>query len=87
MQIQIDKRNNNIVYTGLQFGNYYRLDLENESRKNIKLAINLVSHRLDLTGKHLFLFQSTTKTLYILEVINCIDLLTKEIIGMRFLMI
>ena len=36
MQIQIDKRNNNIVYTGLQFGNYYRLDLENESRKNIK---------------------------------------------------
>ena len=36
MQIQIDKRNNNIVYTGLQFGNYYRLDLENQSRKNIK---------------------------------------------------
>jgi photosystem II stability/assembly factor-like uncharacterized protein len=28
MQVQIDKRNSNIVYTGYQFGNYYRLDLE-----------------------------------------------------------
>ena len=36
MQIQIDKRNNNIVYTGLQFGNYYRLDLSNNDRKSIK---------------------------------------------------
>lgn len=26
MQVQIDNRNNNIVYTGFQFGNYYRLD-------------------------------------------------------------
>ena len=36
MQIQIDNRNNNIVYTGLQFGNYYRLDLSNNDRKSIK---------------------------------------------------
>ena len=36
MHIQIDSRNNNIVYTGLQFGNYYRLDLSKQSRKNIK---------------------------------------------------
>ena len=36
MQIEIDNRNNNIVYTGLQFGNYYRLNLSKESRKNIK---------------------------------------------------
>ncbi|PCJ97645.1 MAG: glycosyl hydrolase [Flavobacteriaceae bacterium] len=28
MQIQIDKRNSNIVYTGYQFGNYYRLDVD-----------------------------------------------------------
>ncbi|WP_410006805.1 WD40/YVTN/BNR-like repeat-containing protein [Aequorivita nionensis] len=26
MQVQIDSRNSNIVYTGFQFGNYYRLD-------------------------------------------------------------
>ncbi len=26
MQVQIDSRNSNIVYTGYQFGNYYRLD-------------------------------------------------------------
>lgn len=36
MQIQIDNRNNDIVYTGLQFGNYYRLNLDDGSRKNIK---------------------------------------------------
>lgn len=30
MQIQIDSRNHNIVYTGYQFGNYYRLNLETE---------------------------------------------------------
>lgn len=31
MQIQIDSRNPNIVYTGFQFGNYYRFDLQNEN--------------------------------------------------------
>lgn len=30
MQIQIDSRNHNIVYTGYQFGNYYKLNLETE---------------------------------------------------------
>jgi photosystem II stability/assembly factor-like uncharacterized protein len=30
MQIEIDDRNSNVVYTGYQFGNYYRLDLEKE---------------------------------------------------------
>ena len=29
MQVQIDNRNHNIVYTGYQFGNYYRIDREN----------------------------------------------------------
>lgn len=36
MQIQIDSRNNNIVYTGFQFGNYYRLNLETEENKAIQ---------------------------------------------------
>ncbi|MBT8221534.1 MAG: glycosyl hydrolase, partial [Eudoraea sp.] len=36
MQVQIDNRNPNIVYTGFQFGNYYRLDLGNRKRKAIQ---------------------------------------------------
>lgn len=36
MQVQIDKRNSNVVYTGFQFGNYYRLDLENKKRAAIQ---------------------------------------------------
>lgn len=36
MQVQIDNRNSNIVYTGFQFGNYFRLDLENEKRTYIQ---------------------------------------------------
>ncbi|TAI47465.1 glycosyl hydrolase [Flagellimonas allohymeniacidonis] len=36
MQVQIDNRNSNIVYTGFQFGNYYRLNLENGKRKYIQ---------------------------------------------------
>lgn len=30
MQIAVDTRDNNTVYTGLQFGNYYRIDLKEE---------------------------------------------------------
>ncbi len=36
MQVQIDSRNNNIVYTGFQFGNYYRLNLETEEQSYIQ---------------------------------------------------
>ena len=39
MQVQIDKRDSNIVYTGFQFGNYYRLNLADEGnsyRNSIK---------------------------------------------------
>lgn len=36
MKVQIDKRNSSIVYTGFQFGNYYRLDLANKKRKAIQ---------------------------------------------------
>ncbi len=32
MQVQIDSRNNNIVYAGSQFGFYYRVNLETEER-------------------------------------------------------
>lgn len=35
MQVQIDSRNINIVYTGFQFGNYYRLDLAKNENKPI----------------------------------------------------
>ncbi|MGB5554469.1 MAG: glycosyl hydrolase, partial [Flavobacteriaceae bacterium] len=36
MQVQIDSRNPNIIYTGSQFGYYYRLDLQNDKRKYIQ---------------------------------------------------
>ncbi|WP_431157229.1 WD40/YVTN/BNR-like repeat-containing protein [Winogradskyella poriferorum] len=36
MQIQIDNRNSNIVYTGYQFGNYFRLNLETGSQTYIQ---------------------------------------------------
>ena len=36
MQVQIDNRNSNIVYTGYQFGNYFRLDLETKKRTYIQ---------------------------------------------------
>ncbi len=35
MQVQIDKRNSDIVYTGFQFGNYFRMDLGTNGRKYI----------------------------------------------------
>ncbi|SDG61920.1 BNR/Asp-box repeat-containing protein [Flavobacterium omnivorum] len=37
MQTQIDKRNPNIVYTGFQFGNYYRIDRATNKREYISL--------------------------------------------------
>ncbi|MEO1031780.1 MAG: YCF48-related protein [Bacteroidota bacterium] len=36
MQVEIDNRNSNIVYTGFQFGNYSRLNLETGDRKYIQ---------------------------------------------------
>ena len=36
MQIQVDERNNSIVFTGFQFGNYYRLNRETGERKYIQ---------------------------------------------------
>ncbi|MDO6743237.1 glycosyl hydrolase [Tenacibaculum soleae] len=36
MQVQVDDRNPNIVYTGYQFGNYYRIDLETEKQEYIQ---------------------------------------------------
>ena len=35
MQIQVDNRNSNIVYTGFQFGNYYRIDKSTEKSESI----------------------------------------------------
>ncbi len=36
MQIQVDKRNANIVYTGYQFGNYFRINRETNKRTYIQ---------------------------------------------------
>ena len=36
MQIEIDNRNSNIVYTGFQFGNYFRLNRETEEQTYIQ---------------------------------------------------
>lgn len=36
MQVQIDSRDNNIVYTGSQFGSYFRVNKETGSRKYIQ---------------------------------------------------
>ncbi|NKI31123.1 glycosyl hydrolase [Croceivirga thetidis] len=36
MQVQIDNRDHNIVYTGFQFGNYFRLNLKSGARKRIQ---------------------------------------------------
>ena len=36
MQTQVDSRDTNIVYTGFQFGNYYRLDLKTSEKTSIK---------------------------------------------------
>lgn len=41
MQVQIDKRDNNTVYTGYQFGNYYRIDMNKEEEKYITPQIEL----------------------------------------------
>ncbi|MBQ0768498.1 MAG: glycosyl hydrolase [Bizionia sp.] len=36
MKIEIDSRNPNIIYTGYQFGNYYRIDREKDSQTYIQ---------------------------------------------------
>ncbi|WP_299314266.1 glycosyl hydrolase [uncultured Aquimarina sp.] len=36
MQVQIDHRDSNIVYTGFQFGNYFRLDRSNDEQTYIQ---------------------------------------------------
>ena len=41
MQIEIDNRDRNIVYTGFQFGNYYRLELKSGKRTAIQPKHNL----------------------------------------------
>lgn len=35
MQIQIDNRDSNVIYTGFQFGNYFRIDKSKNERKSI----------------------------------------------------
>ena len=68
MEVQIDSRNPNIVYTGSQFGFYSRLDLETGTRRSVKpvhelgqspfrfnwqTPIRLSSHNQDLSLIHI----------------------------------
>ncbi|MEO0778075.1 MAG: glycosyl hydrolase [Bacteroidota bacterium] len=46
MQVAIDTRDNNIVYTGSQFGNYYRIDLAKEDYQYITPKHELGEPRL-----------------------------------------
>ncbi|MDT0558573.1 glycosyl hydrolase [Ichthyenterobacterium sp. W332] len=41
MQIQIDSRNSNIVYTGFQFGNYFRINRETDEFKRFNIKHQL----------------------------------------------
>jgi photosystem II stability/assembly factor-like uncharacterized protein len=46
MQIQIDKRDNNIIYTGYQFGSYFRIDNNLDKRYYIKPKHDLGENKL-----------------------------------------
>ena len=46
MQIQIDKRDSNIIYTGSQFGVYYRIDNNSQKRYFIKPKHDLGEKKL-----------------------------------------
>ena len=48
MQVQVDKRNSNIVYTGFQFGNYYRLALNEDKTTSIRPKHELGEQALPL---------------------------------------
>lgn len=49
MQVQVDSRNSNVVYTGFQFGNYFRINLETEEteRFNIKHELGEKPYRFN----------------------------------------
>ncbi len=44
MQVAVDNRNSNIVYTGYQFGNYYRIDLATKKQTYIQPKHELGEH-------------------------------------------
>ncbi|MBN4057889.1 glycosyl hydrolase [Olleya sp. AH-315-K02] len=41
MQVQVDSRNSNIVYTGFQFGNYFRINRETKETKRLSIKHEL----------------------------------------------
>jgi len=49
MQIQIDSRNSNVIYTGFQFGNYFRINSETNEfkRLNIKHELGETPYRFN----------------------------------------
>ena len=49
MQVQVDSRDANVVYTGFQFGNYFRINRETEDFKrfNIKHELGAKPYRFN----------------------------------------
>lgn len=46
MQVQVDTRDNNIVYTGFQFGNYFRINKKTGQRKYLQMPRKLGEEQL-----------------------------------------
>jgi len=65
MQVQVDDRNPSIVYTGSQFGNYFRLDRDKGERTYIQPKHTLGEAPYRFNGKPLFFYQNTIKIFYI----------------------
>ncbi len=79
MQVAVDTRDNNIVYTGSQFGFYFRLNKRTGERKSLAVPteIGQEKHRWNWTGKRPLCSLGTTKTLCIGVPINSTAAWTK----------
>ena len=69
MQVQIDTRNSNIVYTGFQFGNYYRLDLSSGEQTYIqpKHELGDAPFPFQLANPNFTVFSQPRRTLFRLQ--------------------
>jgi photosystem II stability/assembly factor-like uncharacterized protein len=61
MQTQIDSRNPNVVFTGYQFGNYYRINQKEGSSITLRQELQKEKNRIVSIGKHQFCYHRTTK--------------------------
>jgi hypothetical protein len=51
MQVQVDTRDNNIVYAGFQFGNYFRINKTSGERKYFQMPRKLGEEQLRFNWK------------------------------------